>query len=147
MDRYGFEFHARPLTPCVETNSAPHPYAGALAGTPILLSRPEITRDWVYVEDLPALYLEAAERAESLAGGVFNAGSGRATNLGEVVGDILRLTGSRAAPRWGAFVAPEHDRHPWVADMTRTFRIFAWRPETSMDQGLAATIRAMREAA
>lgn len=125
----------------------PQTIAGALAGTPITLSRRDIVRDWVYVEDLPDLYLEAAARATTLSGSVFNAGSGRATSLGEVVDTILGLTSSRAPAHWGTFATPEHDRHPWVADMTRTFRIFAWRPVTSLEDGLAATIRAMREAA
>ena len=125
----------------------PQTIAGALVGTPIALSRPDVVRDWVYVEDLPALYLEAAARAATLSGGVFNAGSGRAASLGEMVDRILGLTGSRAPARWGTFAAPDHDRYPWVADMTRTFRIFSWRPGTSLEKGLAATIRAMEAAA
>ncbi|HTY76593.1 MAG TPA: NAD(P)-dependent oxidoreductase [Candidatus Bathyarchaeia archaeon] len=125
----------------------PQTIAGALTGMPIALSRPDIVRDWVYVEDLPALYLEAAARAATLSGSVFNAGSGRGASLGEMVDRILGLTGSRAPARWGTFAAPEHDRYPWVADMTRTHRIFAWRPRTSLEKGLAATIQAMREAA
>ena len=125
----------------------PQTIAGALTGTPIALSRPDIVRDWVYVADLPELYLEAAARAATLSGTVFNAGSGRGASLGEMVDRILGLTGSRTPARWGTFVAPEHDRYPWVADMTRTYRIFAWRPRTSLEHGLAATIEAMREAA
>ena len=125
----------------------PQTIAGALAGTPLALSRPDIVRDWVYVEDLPELYLEAAARAATLSGGIFNAGSGRAASLGEMVDRILGLTGSRAPARWGTLPAPEHDRYPWIADMTRTFRIFAWRPVTSLEKGLEATIRAVQEAA
>ena len=56
--------------------------AGALANTPLSLSRPEIGRDWIYVDDVVDLYLETAREAGRLAGGVFNAGTGVRTDLG-----------------------------------------------------------------
>ena len=48
-----------------------------------------------------------------------------------------------AEVRWGAFPASPHDAHRWVADMRRTFETFAWRPRTSLESGLGATIAAM----
>jgi len=120
----------------------PRVIAGALSGTPISLSRREIARDWVYVEDVVDLYLEAALRASELRGGVFNAGSGVAVTIGDVTDLLVCLTGSRAEARWGAFPAPAHDETPWTADMRRTFAAFAWRPRTPLEQGLRATIAA-----
>jgi nucleoside-diphosphate-sugar epimerase len=117
---------------------------GALAATPLMLSRPNIVRDWVYVDDVVGLFLEAAHRARSLAGGVFNAGSGIPTDLATIVATILRLTGSRAEPKWGMFPAPEHDDYPWVADPHRTFSAFQWRPATTLEAGLRSTIEAVR---
>ena len=115
---------------------------GALAGTPLTLSQPNIVRDWVYVDDVASLFIEAGHRASSLAGGVFNAGSGIPTDLGTIVKTILRLTGSRAEPRWGMFPAPDHDDYPWVADPHRTFSEFQWRPVTTLEAGLRSTIAA-----
>lgn len=134
---YGPADHPRRLVPRI--------IAGALAGTDLPLSRPAIGRDWVYIDDLVDLYLEAASRAEDLAGEVFNAGSGELGSIGDVVAMILRLTGSRAEARWGTFEAPHHDQYPWVADPTRTFSRFGWRPRISLEEGLARTIAAMRE--
>ena len=118
---------------------------GALYGAPIRLSRPEIGRDWVYVKDVVDLYIEAAARAGELAGGVFNAGSGVATSIGEIARMVLRSAGSDAKPEWGVFPAPAHDVVPWIAHMGRTFGAFAWRPTTSLDDGLRATITAFAE--
>ena len=115
---------------------------GALVGTPLILSRPDIVRDWVYVDDLVSLFLEAAHRAKTLAGGVFNAGSGIATDLNTIVMTILRLTGSHSEPIWGMFPPPEHDDYPWVADTDRTFSEFEWRPATTLEVGLRSTIAA-----
>ncbi len=134
---YGPADHPRRLVPRI--------IAGALAGTDLPLSRPDIARDWVYIDDLVDLYLEAATHAKDLAGGVFNAGSGVLGSIADVVAMILRLTGSGAVPRWGTFEAPLHDDYPWVADPTLTFSRFAWRPQTSLEDGLARTIAAIRK--
>jgi nucleoside-diphosphate-sugar epimerase len=118
---------------------------GALEGASIRLSRPEIARDWVYVEDVVSLFLEATERAETLGGGVFNAGSGVSTSIAEIAALVFRQVGSSAPLEWGAFPAPPHDDTPWIADMRRTFSTFAWRPTTSLESGIAATIAARTE--
>ena len=129
---YGPFDHPRRLVPRV--------IAGALSGQPLSLSRPGIVRDWVFVDDMVDLFVQAAQNAGRLAGRVFNAGSGIAVDLGEIVDTVLRLTGSSAQPQWGVFQAPEHDDHPWVADTTQTFEQLAWRPTTSLEEGLQATI-------
>jgi len=129
---YGPFDHPRRLVPRV--------IAGALSGQPLSLSRPGIVRDWIFVDDMVDLFVQAAQNAGRLAGRVFNAGSGIPVDLGEIVDTVLRLTGSRAQPQWGVFRAPDHDDHPWVADTTQTFGQFAWRPATSLEEGLRATI-------
>lgn len=131
---YGPDDNPRRLVPRV--------IAGALTGEPIRLSRPEISRDWVYVDDVVDLYLEAGERAAGLGGGVYNAGSGVATSLGEITELLLQLTGSTAAPEWQVFPAPAHDATPWIADTGKTFGAFDWRPRTTLEAGLGATIGA-----
>jgi UDP-glucose 4-epimerase len=118
---------------------------GALNGTPILLSRPEIARDWIYVDDVVALYLEVASQAPRVAGKIFNAGTGCRSDLRDVVTTILRLTSPQAQPRWGAFTAPDHDAHPWVADMRYTFETFQWRPRVRLEDGLERTVAAARK--
>jgi nucleoside-diphosphate-sugar epimerase len=131
---YGPDDNPRRLVPRV--------ISAALAGTPMLLSRPEIARDWTYVDDVVELYLEAADQASRVAGLVFNAGSGCCYNLDAVVTNVLRLTSSQAEVRWGAFPATDHDVHPWIADMQQTFDTFRWRPRVPLDDGLRRTIAA-----
>lgn len=121
----------------------PRVIAGALSNSPIQLSRRDISRDWVYVDDVVELYLEAARRAAELRGEVFNAGSGTAVTIGEITDTLLRLTDSAAEARWGIFPAPPHDATPWIASTARTFGAFDWRPKTSLEAGLRATIDAI----
>ncbi|MEO8667551.1 MAG: NAD(P)-dependent oxidoreductase [Bauldia sp.] len=122
----------------------PRAIAGALAGTDLPLASPDIARDWVYIDDVVALYLEAAMRAGELAADLLDAGSGILGSIGDVVEAILRLTGSKAVPRWGTFHPPEHDRFPWVADTTHAFSRLQWRPVVSLEDGLSRTIEAAR---
>lgn len=135
---YGPDDNPRRLVPRV--------IAGALAGTPLLLSRPEIARDWIYIDDLIALLLEAGREAARLKGEVLNAGTGRNAALAEIVDIVLRLSASRAEVRWGVFPAPEHDAHPWIADMRHTFAMLGWRPRVALEDGLGRTIAAARAA-
>jgi nucleoside-diphosphate-sugar epimerase len=116
----------------------------ALEGTPLRLSRPGIVRDWVYVDDVVDLYLECAARAGDVRGRRVQC------RLGSRFGPRHdRFHGTRAhrlarEPQWGAFPAPAHDAHPWVADPGLTFGTFAWRPRVPLEDGLRRTIEAMR---
>jgi nucleoside-diphosphate-sugar epimerase len=125
----------------------PRVIEGAIAGTPLSLSRPEIARDWIYIDDLVALLVETGREAARLKGEVLNAGTGRSAPLAEIVDIVLRLAGSRAPVRWGAFPAPEHDAYPWIADMRHTFAALGWRPGVSLEEGLGRTMAAARAAA
>jgi len=127
---YGPGDHPRRLVPRLIRN--------ALAGEPIRLSRPEVTRDWIHVDDVVSLYLEAALRADALRGRVFNAGTGRAASIAEIVARVLEITGGRAPVEWGSFPMAEHDAHPWVADMRTSFAAFDWRPRIALEDGLRA---------
>ncbi len=119
----------------------PRVIEGALTGTPLRLSGPRVTRDFLYVDDLVELYVAVLRAAAPPRGRVYNAGTGRPVTVADIVDTVLALTGSRSEPRWGTFPTAQHDRTPWVADMERTFERFAWRPRTSLRDGLAATIR------
>jgi len=117
----------------------------ALAGEDIVLTRPEVTRDFIFVEDIISLYLEAAKRAREYGGEIFNLGSGRKTSIGELVDLILRRTGSQSALRWGEFRQVSYDSDTWQADMNKTFSSFHWRPLYTLEKGIEATIKWFRD--
>ena len=133
---YGMLDNPRRLVPKV--------IGSALANAPIGLSRPDIARDWIHVDDVVALYLAAAQSASNLSGRILNAGTGQRGDLGLIVDTVLRLTGSCSEARWGEFTAPLHDDYPWVADMSGTFAALDWRPKIALEEGLRRTIAAAR---
>jgi nucleoside-diphosphate-sugar epimerase len=129
---YGPDDHPRKLVPRL--------LSAATTGAPIPLSRPEVSRDWLFVGDVVELLLEAWRIGGSLSGELFNAGSGRGTRLDELVGGVSRVTGRVIDARWGAFPATEHDSHPWTADLSKTLGRFSWRPRTTLEEGLLRTL-------
>jgi UDP-glucose 4-epimerase len=120
----------------------PHGEAGVVAifmsalrdgKTPRIYGDGKQTRDYVYVGDVAAATLAAAEHD----GGVFNVGTGTETSVRDLYERIQRVAGierpaEHADPRPG-----ELQRS--VLDATRAQRELGWQPERSLDDGLAAT--------
>ena len=116
----------------------------ALHDQGINLTEPSTVRDFIYVDDIIELYLEAAGKAGDLKGEIFNAGSGVKTSFGDLADKILKITGSKSKVNWGAFPPVHYDSDKWQADMTKTFSRFDWRPKYDLDRGLAKTIDWLR---
>jgi UDP-glucose 4-epimerase len=123
----------------------PHGEAGVVAifmgllsegGTPKIYGDGRQTRDYVYVLDVVRAMLAALGRD---AGGVFNIGTGAETSVLELYQAVQRVTGGGreaelAPPRLG-----ELQRS--VLDVSLAERELGWRPQHSLDDGLAATWR------
>lgn len=114
--------------------------SSALRDQEINLTRPEVSRDYIFIDDAVELYLEAASKAQKYKGEIFNAGSGVRTTIGELADLVLQKTGSRSALKWGVFRQVVYDSDHWQADMTKTFAAFSWRPRVHFKEGLDKTI-------
>ena len=91
------------------------------------------TRDYVYVGDVVAATLAAAEHA----GGVLNVGTGVETSVLELYGRIQRVAGVEREPEFGEARPGELQRS--VLDASLAKRELGWQPQHSLDEGLAAT--------
>ncbi len=101
---------------------------------PVIYGDGTQTRDFVYVKDIVAANLLAAEGAGS---GVFNIGSGRATTVNELAAVIIRLTGKDVAPVYEP-ARPGDILHS-LADISRSATL-GYRPRYSLEEGLRETI-------
>lgn len=110
--------------------------ARALTGEPLLLTKKDIARDFIYVDDVCRLLIEASQRAGELRGEVFNVGSGEATTLEALVELIQKKTSSKSAAQWGALPTVPYDAELCQADMQKTFSRFSWRPQIALSEGL-----------
>jgi UDP-glucose 4-epimerase len=94
----------------------------------------EQSRDFVYVGDVVAAVLAAAE-AEG--GGTFNIGTGIETTVNDLHGLCARTVGVDAEPRHLAARAGDARRS--VLDITRAEQELGWRPQVPLDDGLRRT--------
>jgi UDP-glucose 4-epimerase len=121
----------------------PHGEAGVVAifmgllhdgGTPTIYGDGGQTRDYVYVGDVVAAMLAASRHN---GGGVFNVGTGQETSVVELYDAVQRAAGVEREPRFAEARLGELQRS--VLDISRAARELGWRPERSLDEGLAQT--------
>jgi UDP-glucose 4-epimerase len=95
------------------------------------------TRDFVYVADVVAAVLAAAEGGP----GVYNVGTGVETSVVDLHARCQRVTGSQDEP---AFEPPRPgDAQRSVIDPSLAAEELGWRPQHDLGEGLEATWRAM----
>jgi UDP-glucose 4-epimerase len=120
----------------------PHGEAGVVAifmnalrdgKTPRIYGDGTQTRDYVFVGDVVAATLAAADHE----GGVFNVGSGKETSVLDLYEHIQRASGIEREPEFADARPGELQRS--VLDPSRAQSELGWKPEHSLDDGLAAT--------
>lgn len=100
-----------------------------------------VARDYFFVKDLSDAYLRAMD-----AGGehrVFNIGGGRSYTLSELVEAVGRATG--CDPRVVYTPGRKMDVPINRLDISRAGKYLGWRPKTSLEEGLSATVAALRK--
>jgi len=123
------------------TRLVPQVIAAALANDTLRLSHPAVARDFLYVDDVAALFESALHASTRLRGEVLNGGSGRSITLKELADGVRSLTKSRSEACWGAYPLAAHDRGCWTADVTKLHALLPWRPRFTFEEGLRLTIR------
>jgi UDP-glucose 4-epimerase len=119
-----------------------------LAGEPVTIyGDGEQTRDLVYVEDVAAANVIAAERALPPLGGLdaraYNIGTGVETTVNRLTEIIAAAAGSRSAidhapPRAGEILRS-------ALDVSKAARELDWRPRVALAEGVARTLGWIRE--
>jgi UDP-glucose 4-epimerase len=120
----------------------PHGEAGVVAiflgllaegGTPTIYGDGRQTRDYVYAGDVARACLAAVGRPA----GVFNVGTGREVSVLELYDACRRVARAEREPKFAPLRLGELQRS--VLDVSLAERELGWRPETSLDEGLAET--------
>jgi UDP-glucose 4-epimerase len=108
-------------------------------GRPPQLSSGRWKADWVYVDDVIDGFVLAAARP-SIEGCTFDLGSGTLTSTREVVRRLIALYGPQVEPSFGA-LRDRPDEQVRAADIAPAREKLGWEPNTSLDEGLARTVR------
>ncbi len=124
------------------------PYSGVIAKfatrmiegkAPIIFGDGLQSRDFVYVDNVVAANLGAAEAPEdAVAGRKFNVGCGTSINLLDLVGDINDLTGQMLQPEFRE--ARAGDVRDSRSDISAAHASFGFTPKVSWKDGLSATL-------
>jgi UDP-glucose 4-epimerase len=106
---------------------------------PTVFGSGEQTRDYVYVGDVVAANIAAAE---STATGAFNIGTGKQTS----VLDIVEALGKHADGGFEADMAPERpgEVQHIALDYTRAREELGFEPKVALDEGLDITLQSVR---
>jgi UDP-glucose 4-epimerase len=111
-----------------------------LAGeTPAIFGDGNQTRDYLYVDDAVHAFALSAERG---SGGLYNVGTGLETSVNRIYQLIAEITGFRREPRFGP--PREGDLQRNALDSELAGRELGWRPWTTLEQGLSATVGSLR---
>jgi CDP-glucose 4,6-dehydratase len=121
----------------------PEAVSAAIQGrAPVLRSDGLPERDFLYVEDAAAAYLAIADNLhrDDVRGEAFNAGSGRAYPVAEVVALISRLAGTGVEPEIRGEGNPEGEIDRQYVDPAKLRQTLDWTPSVGLEEGLGRTI-------
>ncbi len=135
----------------------PEAIGAALAGrAPVIRSDGTPERDFLYVEDAVAAYLQLADALDAddalpagtaprARGEAFNAGGGAPFAVRDVVARICRIAGTDVEPeiRGAGTPAGEIDRQ--YVDPAKLRALTGWQPAVGLDEGLERTVAWYRD--
>jgi polyisoprenyl-phosphate glycosyltransferase len=112
---------------------------------PSLVS-PDISRDFVFIEDCVEAFLDAALKIDKTnAGKSYNIATGRKTTIGDLVETSRKTFEIPQEPKWGSMSNRKWDLAEWYGDPDAFETDFGWKARTSLETGLAKT-RAWQDA-
>jgi nucleoside-diphosphate-sugar epimerase len=110
---------------------AVHGLAGAL---PPLVS-PDVSRDFVFVEDVVDAYVAAASSKTGEPGAIYNVGTGAQVTVAQAVETARNVLSIGAEPRWGTLPNRSWDTSVWISDPRKIERELGWRAKTGFEDG------------
>ncbi|MFI5360621.1 MAG: NAD-dependent epimerase/dehydratase family protein [Elusimicrobiota bacterium] len=103
---------------------------------------PEISRDYVYIDDACEAFIDAAlALREKDYGESFNIGSGRKTTIREAAAVAGELFGIGGSPVYGTMANRNWDLKEWFADAGKARQRLGWQARTDFRAGLELTAR------
>jgi UDP-glucose 4-epimerase len=99
-------------------------------------------RDFTFVHDTVAAFAVAGTHGSIVSGAPYNAGTGHAVTIGDMVDEVRRLIGTnKPVVQDAQRLRPEASEvRALLADATRLTDATGWRPATTLSDGLAKTI-------
>lgn len=116
----------------------PYTIRSLLQGTAPQLSSGRRNVDWVFVEDVVDSYVRSA-LVSGIEGATFDIASGQPVTVRALVERLVALVDPGIRPQFGAIAERLSEQEP-TADLSASEQYLGWRPTTSLDDGLQATV-------
>jgi polyisoprenyl-phosphate glycosyltransferase len=101
---------------------------------------PEISRDFIYVDDaLQATVLAATRGVKQLAGESLNIGTGQKTSIRELITTVKDTFQIKEEPKWSSMPNRFWDLQNWYGNVTSSEQNLNWKARTSLKEGLLKT--------
>ncbi|MFN8315960.1 MAG: NAD-dependent epimerase/dehydratase family protein [Chitinophagales bacterium] len=111
-----------------------------MKGTYPPLVQPDISRDFVYIDDtVYATLLSANSDFQKTRGKSINIASGAKTTIREIANTIKNVFHLSNEPEWGDFPNRKWDLKDWYGNAALANQLLGWQNETSLKDGLSAT--------
>jgi dolichol-phosphate mannosyltransferase len=95
---------------------------------------PSIARDYIYIDDVVDAYIASAKNNKE-PGAIYNIGTGKQTNIAEIV-DIARQTFDiKDEPKWGSMDNRMWDTNVWLANNEKAMKFLGWSPVYNIQSG------------
>lgn len=118
----------------------PSTIQACIEGREFLMTSGEQTRDFLFVDDLIEGLLKAGQASE-IDGEIINLGSGRETQLKEVVAMIYKIVGNSVKIKRGAIPYRHGENMHFWLDSEKANKMLGWSPKVSLQEGLERTVR------
>ncbi|NEU67002.1 NAD-dependent epimerase/dehydratase family protein [Spirosoma agri] len=104
------------------------------------LVSPDISRDFVYVDDCVDAFVQAALRVNpEIRGRSYNIATGQKTTMRELVDAARQTFGLTLEPVWGSMNNRNWDLADWYGDPTAAETDLGWKATTTLGDGLRRT--------
>lgn len=122
----------------------PYTITRALDNSSIDATLGEQTRDFIFIDDLIQAFLVAGTNPNAI-GETFNACSGVAISVKELISLVVKLTDSSISPNFGAIPYRKTEMWTLSGDPSKAKKILGWNTSTSLKNGLEKTIQWFKE--
>ena len=101
-----------------------------------MFARSEVTRDFIYVDDVIAAFTEAALRmSPDIAGESFNIGTGIPTTLSDLASKAKQLFAIQYEPIFSPREGRVWDVDNWYANTEKAMNILGWTAKVKLEEG------------
>ncbi len=102
---------------------------------------PDISRDFIYVDDVCTAFIAAASCINTIKGEAFNVGTGIKTTIRELSGIILQQYDIAQPPAFGNMPNRNWDVQDWYSNSDKAHKVLDWKAETKLEDGLTSVDR------